>query len=84
MRGCLLLPRRYQSHAAFAFCQAEAPLHFHALAFVYVRLFLVGDSILLRPAERRAGQPDMMLLAVRQIVPVPIDLIRENAFGIMG
>ena len=75
---------RYKTHAAFAFCQAETPLNFHALTFIYVRLLFVGNSILLRSAECRTGKPDMMLLAVRQIVPVAINLVCENPLGIMA
>ena len=71
------------SHAALAFSQTEAPRYFHTLAFVYMRLPFVWSDIFLRPAERWAGEPNMALLAICQIVPVPVYLIRENPLGIM-
>ena len=83
MRGRLLQPRRHQSHAALTFSQAEAPLYFHTLAFVYMRLPFVRSGISLRPAKRRTGDPDVAPLAVCQIVPVPIYLVRKDPLGIM-
>ena len=34
--------RRHETHAVFAFRQAETPLNFYAFIFIYVRLLLSG------------------------------------------
>ena len=77
MRSRLLQLCRHQSHATLAFRQTEATLYFHTIALVYMRLPLIRNAVFLRPAERWAGEPDVALLAVCQIVPVPVYLVRE-------
>ena len=75
--------RRDQPQAALALGQAELPLHFHTLTFVQEILRLVSDLVLLRPAQRRSGEPDAVLLAKPQVLPVAVDLICQNPTGIM-
>ena len=65
-----------QPHAAFALRQTELALHFHTLALVPIILSLVSDFALLWAPQCRTGEPDTMLLAITEILPVPVDLVR--------
>ena len=73
-----------QSQATLALGQAESPFHFHTLTFVQKILRLVSDFVLLRPAQRRTGELDTVLLTESQILPVPVDLIRQNPAGVVS
>lgn len=68
-----------QSHAAFALCQAEAALHFHAVAFILVILILVSGLAFLGPSQHRTEKPDAALFAIAEIISVSVDFIRQNA-----
>lgn len=68
---------------AFALRQAEPALNFHTLAFISVILRLVSGFSLPGPSQRRAGEPNVMLLAITEVFPVPVDLVRQDTAGIM-
>ena len=70
-----------QPHTAFPLGQTESALHFHTVAFITVILRLVSGFALPGPSQRRAGEPDAMLLAKAEVFPVPVYL--QDAAGIM-
>ena len=71
------------SQATLALGQAESPFHFHTLTFVQKILRFISSLVLLGPAQRGTGEPDAVLLTESQVLPFPVDLIRQNPAGIM-
>ena len=70
-------------HTAFALGQTEPALYFHAFAFIPVILRLIPVFSLPGLSQRQTGEPDSVLPAIDEIFTVSVDIVRQNAAGIM-
>lgn len=73
-----------QPHAAFAFGYTEPALHLYTVTFIPVVLHSISYLALFRTSRCRIGQPDAAFLAIGKILPIPVDLICQNAAGVVS
>ena len=73
-----------EAEAAFTLCQAVPTFHLHALTLIQIILLFITLLVLPWTTKRRARKSDSVFLAVGEIVPVPVDFIRQHPFWVVS